>query len=53
MQSNYAAKPNLKRATGINTSKFVKKFDLANLKSDTDLLDTDKLKIATVDLSKY
>ena len=29
----------LKNATGVNTSKFAKKFDLANLKSEIDKLD--------------
>ena len=32
--SNYATKSNLKLATGTNTSKFPKKVDLANLKSN-------------------
>ena len=31
--SNYATKPDLKNATGVDTSKFSKKVDLANLKS--------------------
>ena len=33
---NYATKADLKDATGIDTSKFAKKFDLANLKSNVD-----------------
>ena len=42
--SNYATKADLKNATGIDTSKFAKKVDLANLKSDVDELDIDKSK---------
>ena len=34
--SNYAIKPDLKRVIGIDASKFTKKVDLANSKSDTD-----------------
>ena len=32
--SYYAAKEDLKRATGVDTSKFTEKFDLTNLKFD-------------------
>ena len=42
--SNYATKTNLKNAAGVDTSDFAKKTDLANLKSDVDKLDIDKLK---------
>ena len=42
--SNYATKTDLKNATGIDTSSFAKKVDLANLKSDVNELDIDKLK---------
>ena len=42
--SNYATKSNLKNATGVDTSDFAKKTDLANLKPDIDKLDIDKLK---------
>ena len=42
--SNYASKADLKNATGVDTLDFVKKNDLANLKSDVDNLDIDKLK---------
>ena len=42
--SNYAAKSDLKNATGADASKFAKKVDLVNLKSDVDKLDIDKLK---------
>ena len=41
--SNYATKSDSKNATGVDTSDFAKKTDLANLKSDVDKLDTDKL----------
>ena len=34
--SNYATKADLKNATGVKTSKFAKKVDLANLKSNVD-----------------
>ena len=42
--SYYATKADLKNATGVDTSKFAKNFDLANLKSDVDKLDIEKLK---------
>ena len=41
--SNYATKSDLKNATGADTSQFFKKDDLANLKSEVDKLDIDKL----------
>ena len=50
--SNYAKKPDLKRATGTDTSKFAKKANLDNLKSHVDRLDIDKSKNTPVDLSK-
>ena len=37
-------KADLKNATGFDTSKFAKKFDLASLKSNVDKLDNDKFK---------
>ena len=43
---NYATKADLKNATGIDTSKFAKNIHLANLKSNVDELDIDKLKNA-------
>ena len=43
--SNYATKADLKYATGVDSSDFAKKTDLANLKSDVDKLDIDKFKI--------
>ena len=36
-------KKELKNVTEVDTSSFAKKFDLANLKSDVDKLDIDKL----------
>ena len=42
--SSYAAKSDLKKVTGVDTSSFNKKADLASLKSDVDELDTDKFK---------
>ena len=36
--SNYATKSNLKNATGVDTSQFSKKYDLANLESEVDKL---------------
>ena len=41
--SNYATETDLKIATGVDTSKFAKKVDLAKLKSDVDNSDIDKL----------
>ena len=42
--SYYVTKGDLKSAAGADTSGFVKKTDLANLKPDVDKLDIDKLK---------
>ena len=50
--SNYAAKSDLKIATGVNISKFWKEDDLANLELDIRKLDIDKLKTTPIDLSK-
>ena len=41
---NYATKADLKNATGFDTSKFAKMFDLANLKSNGDKLDINESK---------
>ena len=49
--SNYATKSDLKNATGVDTSKFAKKVDLANLKSNVDKLNIDKLKTVATNLS--
>ena len=50
--SSYATKSDLKNATGIDNSKFVKEIDLASLKLDVDKLDISKVKIVFVDLYK-
>ena len=42
--SNYATKADLKNATGVDTSKFAKKVDLAKLKFNVDKSDIDKPK---------
>ena len=49
--SNYGAKIELKNATGVDTSSFAKKSDLANLKSDVDKIDIDELKNVTSNLN--
>ena len=48
---NCATKTDLTIATGVETSSFAKKTDLANLKSDVDKLDNDKLKNIPTNLS--
>ena len=50
--SNYTTTTDLKNATGADTSSFLKKTVLANLKSDVDKSDIDKLVPVPVDLSK-
>ena len=42
--SNYAKKEDLKTAAVVDTLSFAKKTDLANLKSNVDKLDINKLK---------
>ena len=49
--SNYATKVDLKNVTGADISDFAKNTDLANLKSDVDKLDVDKLKNVSSGLS--
>ena len=44
--SCYAGKVDLKKAAGVDTSNYAKKYDLASLKSDVDQLYIDKLKSA-------
>ena len=51
--SNYATKPDLKNATGVNSLDFAKKTNLANLKSDEDKLDIDKFKNVPSNLSNF
>ena len=50
--SNYATKDDIKNITHVDTSSFALKTNLANLKTEVDTLDTDKLKTVPVDLSK-
>ena len=49
--SNYVTKADFKNPTGIDASSFVKKVDLASLKSNVDKLDIDKLNNVTTTLS--
>ena len=49
--SNYAAKADLKNATGVDTSKFAKNVDFGNLKFKVDKLGIDKVKNVTTNLS--
>ena len=49
--SNYATKADLKNAKGVDTSDFAKNTDSANLKSDVDKSDIDKLKNVPSNLS--
>ena len=48
--SKCATKENLKNAADVDTSDFANNSDLANLKSDVDKLDIDKLKNVLTDL---
>ena len=50
--SNYATKTDLKNVTHVNTSTFALKTNLANLKTEVDKLDIDKLMPVPVDLSR-
>ena len=50
--SNYATKDDIKKITHIDTSSFALKINLANLKTEVDKLDIDKLATVPVDLSK-
>ena len=49
--SNYATKTDLKKSAGVDTSSVAQNVDLANLKSDVDKLDIDKLKNVPTNLS--
>ena len=49
--SNHATKSDLKNATGVDTSKFAKNVDLANLKSNVDKLGIDELRSIPTNLS--
>ena len=50
--SNYATNDDIKNITHVDTSSFVLKTNLTNLKTDVDKLDIDKLATVPVDLSK-
>ena len=50
--SNYATKTDLKNVTHVDTSSFVLKTNLSNLKTEVDKLQIDKLAPLPVDLSK-
>ena len=50
--SNYAIKTDLKNVKHVDTSSFARKRNLANLKTEVDKLDIDKLAPVPVDLSK-
>ena len=50
--SNYATKADIKNITHVDTSNFVSKTNLANLKTEVDKLDIGKLKTVPLDLSK-
>ena len=51
--SNYATKGDIKNITHIDTSNFALKTNLANLKTEVDKLDIDKLVSVPGDLSKF
>ena len=50
--SNFATKTDLKNVAHVNTSRFALKINLANLKTEFDKLDIDKLAPVPVDLIK-
>ena len=50
--SNYATKTDIKNISHVDTSSFALKSNLANLKTEVDKLDIDKLVPVPVDLSK-
>ena len=50
--SNYATKTDIKDITHVDTSSFASKTNLANLKTEVDKLDIDKLVPIPNDLSK-
>ena len=51
--SSYVIKADLKKATGVDTSKFAKKVDLASIKFYLDKLDIDKLKNVPTNLNNF
>ena len=50
--SNYATKDDIENITHVDTSSFALTTNLANLKSEVDKLDVDKLKPIPTDLNK-
>ena len=48
---NYATKADLKKGRGVDTSKFAKKVDVANFKSNANILDLGKLKNVPTNLT--
>ena len=50
--SNYATKTDIKNISYVDTSSFALKTNLANLKTEVDKLDIDKLKPVPTDFSK-
>ena len=50
--SNYAKKTDLKNVSHVDVSTFALKSNLANLKTEVDKIDADKLKTVPVDLAK-
>ena len=50
--SNYATKSDIKNISHVDTSIFAFKTNLANLKTEVDRLEIDKLVLVPVDLSK-
>ena len=50
--SNYVTKTDLKNVTHVDTSSFALKTNLANLKTEVDKLDIDKLAPVPADLSE-
>ena len=50
--SNYATKKDIKDITHVYTSSYALKTNLANLKTEVDKIDTDKLKTVPDDLAK-
>ena len=50
--SNYTTKADIKNISHVDTSSFALKTNLANLKTEVDKLDIDKLVPVAVDLSK-
>ena len=50
--SNYATKADMKNISHVDTSSFTLKTNLANLKTEVDKLDIDKLVPVPVDFSK-